>query len=171
MNIKTIFALFAAASFLVACSQPETSEDSALEVQHRNYMKPHYEETVLDQYLHMKDALVSSYVPSVRDAGKLMYMQLDISTHEALIKPLTEIIESEDLGIQREAFARLSLAMQIAIENDDPLVSKGREALFLQFCPMAFGNQGAFWLSSEHTILNPFYGEEMLTCGVVRDSL
>jgi len=36
---------------------------------------------------------------------------------------------------------------------------------------MAFGNQGASWLSAEPNVLNPFYGDEMLTCGVVRDTL
>lgn len=171
IDMKTFSFLFVATSVLAACSQPAETQEPVAEVQHRNYMKPQYEETVLGQYLHMKDALVSSHVQSVRDAGKLMYMQLDIRQYEALVKPLTEIIETEDIEIQREAFARLSQAMQVAIENDDPLISKGREALFVQFCPMAFGNQGASWLSAEPNVLNPFYGDEMLTCGVVRDTL
>jgi Cu(I)/Ag(I) efflux system membrane fusion protein len=85
---------------------------------------------------------------------------------------LAEIIDSEDLTFQRERFYTLSQALQIAlVTNDDEVINAGREPLFLQYCPMAFGNQGGTWLSAERNVMNPFYGDDMLTCGVVRDSL
>jgi membrane fusion protein, copper/silver efflux system len=99
-------------------------------------------------------------------------MHLDISKHEALIKPLTEIIENADLSLQRERFSTLSIALQQALEaNNDEVINAGREPLFIQYCPMAFGNQGATWLSAEGSVMNPYFGDEMLTCGVVRDTL
>ncbi|NDD35686.1 MAG: DUF3347 domain-containing protein [Flavobacteriia bacterium] len=170
--MKYLASLLIAASFLVACSQPEAAEETVTEVQHQNYVKPEYGQTVLQQYLHLKDALVSSNVQEARDAAKLMYMHLDVLKHEAIVKPLVEIIENEDLALQRERFYSLSQALQVALEaNDDEVINAGREPLFIQYCPMAFGNQGGTWLSAEPNVLNPFYGDEMLTCGVVRDTL
>ncbi len=47
----------------------------------------------------------------------------------------------------------------------------GNNKAFVQFCPMANQNIGAFWLSTEKQIKNPYYGNLMLTCGETRDTL
>jgi hypothetical protein len=36
---------------------------------------------------------------------------------------------------------------------------------------MAFNNTGGFWLSDSKTIRNPYFGDKMLTCGQVRETL
>jgi Cu(I)/Ag(I) efflux system membrane fusion protein len=36
---------------------------------------------------------------------------------------------------------------------------------------MAFDNAGADWLSNQNPIRNPYFGDEMLECGSVDDSL
>ncbi len=43
--------------------------------------------------------------------------------------------------------------------------------VYQQYCPMAFDNKGAYWLSAEEEIKNPYFGNKMLECGEVRDSL
>ena len=43
--------------------------------------------------------------------------------------------------------------------------------VYIQFCPMADNNKGAYWISLEEEVRNPDYGEAMLTCGEVRDTL
>ena len=45
------------------------------------------------------------------------------------------------------------------------------DSLFVEHCPMAFNNNGADWLSGETTIRNPYFGDKMLKCGVVKDTL
>ena len=45
------------------------------------------------------------------------------------------------------------------------------EKVYYQFCPMAFDNKGAYWLSNQAIIRNPYFGNEMLECGKVEDSL
>jgi Cu(I)/Ag(I) efflux system membrane fusion protein len=35
---------------------------------------------------------------------------------------------------------------------------------------MAFKDKGAFWLSGEKEIKNPYFGEAMLTCGEVKEA-
>jgi Cu(I)/Ag(I) efflux system membrane fusion protein len=41
--------------------------------------------------------------------------------------------------------------------------------VYKQYCPMAFKDKGAFWLSGEKEIKNPYFGEAMLTCGEVKE--
>ena len=43
--------------------------------------------------------------------------------------------------------------------------------LFRQYCPMAFDNKGAYWLSNTQDIYNPYFGEEMRFCGEVKEQL
>ena len=37
-----------------------------------------------------------------------------------------------------------------------------------EFCPMADNNNGAYWLSKEEKVINPYFGSAMLTCGEVK---
>jgi Cu(I)/Ag(I) efflux system membrane fusion protein len=43
--------------------------------------------------------------------------------------------------------------------------------VYHQYCPMAFNDKGAYWLSNEAEIKNPYFGKKMLECGEVKDSL
>jgi hypothetical protein len=43
--------------------------------------------------------------------------------------------------------------------------------VYQQFCPMAFDNAGANWLSAHVEIRNPYFGNNMLECGEVKDSI
>jgi Cu(I)/Ag(I) efflux system membrane fusion protein len=43
--------------------------------------------------------------------------------------------------------------------------------VYQQYCPMAFNNSGAAWLSSSSEIINPYFGDKMLHCGDIRDSV
>ncbi len=43
--------------------------------------------------------------------------------------------------------------------------------VYRQFCPMAFGNEGAYWLSDTKQIHNPYFGEKMATCGYTEEEL
>jgi len=46
----------------------------------------------------------------------------------------------------------------------------GEEDHFLAYCPMAFNDKGAYWLQTNDTILNPYFGASMLRCGVVKET-
>jgi Protein of unknown function (DUF2911)/Protein of unknown function (DUF3347) len=45
------------------------------------------------------------------------------------------------------------------------------ETVYRQFCPMANDGKGAYWLSKENKVKNPYYGKSMLTCGSVKETL
>lgn len=43
-------------------------------------------------------------------------------------------------------------------------------AVYKQYCPMAFNNDGASWLSAESVIRNPYFGSKMLNCGKITET-
>ncbi len=45
------------------------------------------------------------------------------------------------------------------------------ETIFVQHCPMADNNNGADWLSLDKQIRNPYFGDKMLTCGSVTETI
>jgi Cu(I)/Ag(I) efflux system membrane fusion protein len=43
--------------------------------------------------------------------------------------------------------------------------------VYVQHCPMAFENTGGDWLSDSEKILNPYFGDMMLHCGRVTETI
>lgn len=159
------YALIAAASFLAACSAPETQESTAgAEPTHGTYLKDSYAEVPLDQYLRIKDALVSSNPAEAQAAAKhLDSLWTTNSPGDQLLSSVRQIASTSDLAAQREAFYSLTQAYLVSLES-----KPGEDTLYLQFCPMAFDFEGATWISREKVVMNPYFGDEMLNCGVVR---
>lgn len=86
------------------------------------------------------------------------------NTASSLQKSLKGIQTNEDVELKRKEFETLSESLISAVEyfgNGDMLIYK-------QYCPMAFGDKGANWLSLQKEIRNPYFGDKMLTCGEVR---
>ena len=84
-----------------------------------------------------------------------------------LASSLQAIQASDDIEVQRQAFSDLTGNLYKSIKA----YGLGGTDAYYDFCPMAFDNQGAFWLSSEDKILNPYFGDKMLTCGEVKEKL
>lgn len=159
------YALIAAAALLAACSAPEAQESTAgAEPQQGTYLKDSYAEVPLDQYLRIKDALVSSNPTEAQAAAKhLDSLWTTNSPGEQLLSSVRQIASTSDLAAQREAFYSLTQAYLVSLES-----KPGEDTLYLQFCPMAFDYEGATWISREKVVMNPYFGDEMLNCGVVR---
>ncbi|MEO6831506.1 MAG: DUF3347 domain-containing protein [Chitinophagaceae bacterium] len=67
---------------------------------------------------------------------------------------------------QREHFEMLSKD----VEDLAKALGSG-QTLYKDFCPMANDGKGAYWLSEQKEIKNPYYGDEMPDCGEVRDTI
>jgi len=89
---------------------------------------------------------------------------------------------AEKHGTMLVAVTKASLATDIKgiraefIEISNHLIESAKthgydETLFVQFCPMADSNKGAFWLSKSKDILNPYFGSMMLKCGSVKGTI
>lgn len=66
---------------------------------------------------------------------------------------------------QRKTYEDLSKEI-IALERS--IGHSGMTPYYLAFCPMAFNNKGAYWLQTQKSILNPYFGKKMLRCGEVK---
>jgi Cu(I)/Ag(I) efflux system membrane fusion protein len=121
---------------------------------------------IMQVYLEMKDALVQSNAKLTTHKAKSLQNAfaksgLPESSLKRLRSPLREIATSSDLSKQRTAFAIFNTAFY-------PIVLQahlGGKAIYYQHCPMFNNNKGAYWLSADKEIRNPYYGDEMLSCG------
>lgn len=89
------------------------------------------------------------------------------SHRDTLGRLLPHLQEARDLSELRRPFLYISGQMVQLVEAFQPQT----EPLYLQFCPMADEDKGAFWLSREEAIRNPYYGAQMLSCGNVEETL
>ena len=78
-----------------------------------------------------------------------------------------KIASSNDIEEQRKQFDFLSQGLIKATK----VFGIGEATLYVQHCPMANNNEGADWLSNIEEIRNPYFGDKMLKCGVVKTTI
>lgn len=137
---------------------------------------------VYADYLSLKDALVGSDPSLAKQGaskmasslGKVDMKLLKGDVHEKWMQlsgqissALKKISSSDKIEGQRDAFSPLSDQFYTAVKTFG--LSSG--TIYRQFCPMAFDNKGAYWLSEKEEIRNPYFGDAMLTCGEVRETI
>ncbi|PRY88538.1 efflux RND transporter periplasmic adaptor subunit [Mongoliibacter ruber] len=135
----------------------------------------------VESYLPIKDALVktdakatqSTISPAKSTLSKVDMKLLDSKAHDIwmdLLRPiqssLDKIAQTADVEEQRKHFETLSDNLIEAVEYFGVV----ENTIYRQYCPMAFKDQGAYWLSSEKEIRNPYFGDMMLTCGEVKET-
>jgi Cu(I)/Ag(I) efflux system membrane fusion protein len=141
---------------------------------------------LLNAYNTLKDALVAS------DTAKASTAALALKTAVDSLK-LNEIKgdSTGDIKLNAQSFTGTITGSAQALAGEKELKNKRKEfeiiadaiwnltrtvrysnqKLYWQFCPMAFDNKGAYWMSYERDIKNPYFGTEMLNCGSIEDSL
>ena len=120
------------------------------------------------EYIRIKNALVQADAAEAKKGGENIGTTFaNIGVDHELMQVAAEIAGSDDLKTQRKAFSDLSNAIT-------ELVSKAHIAsgkIYKQYCPMAFDFKGAYWLSTEKQIRNPYFGDQMLECGEVKQEI
>lgn len=115
-------------------------------------------------YVHIKSALVGSNSNEVKKGAAMLAISLkDVKGSESASKAVKDIESATDLKSQRIAFSALSDEMAVLVEGN---LKSGM--IYKDFCPMALGG-GAYWLSSEKEIQNPYFGDKMLKCGSIKE--
>lgn len=120
-------------------------------------------EAVFNQYLQVETALVNTdATKTAAEAGKLELLLKEMNADAATQSAISTMASSDDIKVQRQNFETLSTGMETVLKG---AIKSGM--LYKQFCPMAFNNKGAYWISSSKDIMNPYFGDKMLTCGRV----
>ena len=121
-----------------------------------------------ENYLQLKNALVASNGDEAKlKAAELQKSLKQVSESAAASDATSKIATSTDLKEQRMAFSILSNEMAKLVKGGK--ISMGE--LYLEYCPMANDNAGAYWLSNEKAIRNPYFGDTMLKCGSVKETI
>lgn len=137
---------------------------------------------VLKSYLSIKNALVNSNTSETSKNANVLIESIKSVDMELLkgdahmywmekMKLMTsnakKIANAPNIKEQRNIFSNLSDAMISVVKS----FGTEKETLHVQFCPMAQSDKGAYWISKEEKIMNPYFGEEMLTCGTVKETI
>ncbi|MDX5429468.1 MAG: DUF3347 domain-containing protein, partial [Bacteroidota bacterium] len=85
----------------------------------------------------------------------------------ALKQALEHVEHLSDLKAIRGGFIPVSNALIAMAQSFGPMES----TYYVQHCPMADSNKGADWLSTQKEIMNPYFGQDMLTCGETTKTL
>lgn len=135
-------------------------------------------------YFNLKDAFVKSDMTLVNGANTnfdslLTGLKMDGQLQDEALKNLaTDLIaqvktsadginKAADLETKRASFQTLSDALFDLLRS----VQYHGGKVYQQYCPMAFDNKGAAWLSNSTDVINPYFGDKMLNCGELRDSI
>lgn len=136
---------------------------------------------IYNNYINLKDALINEDIKgSSQNASKLLsnLSKVDMKllneeahnhwmTIETEIKSsATSIASSKNIKTQRNHFKHLSSHFINAIQ-----LFGINEKVYVEFCPMADNNKGAYWLSQEEKIRNPYFGDAMLKCGEIKQTI
>ncbi len=115
-------------------------------------------------YLDLASALANDDLNAAH-AAAAQAQTLAQSDYPGIAAHAATLAAVKSLDDARIAFGHISRSVvAIAKANADAL----SEHAFLAFCPMANDDKGAEWLQRTEQILNPYFGDEMLTCGVIR---
>jgi Cu(I)/Ag(I) efflux system membrane fusion protein len=140
--------------------------------------------TFLNTYYQLKDAFVKTDSAAVNEAAirlqenakvlSLDELQADAAKYnqahaavESLQGEITGLLGEKTMLDKRSEFQMIS---DITYDLVKTVGLKG-QTVYRDFCPMFNDGKGAYWLSSARIINNPYYGQEMLGCGEVSETL
>ncbi len=112
----------------------------------------------LEDYLQIQKLLAQDNFTGVTDAAKLFSKDVKSYPNGKQIQTEADkLVQATDLAQARNAFASVSKLMREWAKKTHP------RDTFVAYCPM----KEAYWLQKTTKIENPYYGKEMLECGVI----
>ncbi|MEX0966152.1 MAG: DUF3347 domain-containing protein [Bacteroidia bacterium] len=138
-------------------------------------VKTHVEE-VLEDYIKLKENLVEGNTMDAKGNAADLQAKLEglrlmtlppkqkqafVNYDNMITEHTAQIAALDDIEEQRVQFSKISEGIYSLAQN----FGADSRTLYYQYCPMAFNNKGAYWVSETKEIRNPFFGEKMMTCG------
>ncbi len=119
-------------------------------------------------YHELRDALSKDNMTNAKEHADALGKELaTLNGCEPTAITAKTIGNAKSIKEQRDAFVTLNKDL-VPFFKAAP-VESGKA--FVAFCPMANDNKGAYWLSTAKEIKNPYYGEEMISCGEVKETI
>src|ERR1700754_3501248 len=123
---------------------------------------------VSNTYLDLKNQFLKSKVADIQSTAALLETKLKgIQGCTETATLAGQIAASNDVKTQRAAFLILSKDVIALVKG-----SKFKSApVYIDYCPMADGGKGGYWLSLNKAIENPYFPEQMRECGQVKGQI
>jgi len=171
-----VFAIDAASQLAGGYSMMNRPETKTLEV------SPVFQSQLTqltEEYFKVKNSLVNDDAAATQKSAAAIQSSLSkvdmnlvkgpahdrwMSIRGAVEKAAGMMAKETDIAKQRTHFAPLSQSFLELTET----FGLTKDKVYKEFCPMAFDNKGAYWLSESEQIRNPYFGKAMLTCGEVK---
>jgi Cu(I)/Ag(I) efflux system membrane fusion protein len=120
--------------------------------------------TILTPYLGIGEVLAGDSLDGVAQLGAQLVVASESQTSEPGVDEMLAAagrIGGANISTARLAYRKLSEGMiaWLAANPDQ------RAGLELVHCPMAFANEGAYWVQRSGQLINPYEGAMMLRCG------
>lgn len=201
MKKVLIFALLIVAAFAVYWfmfrktdnSTPDTRQQPIALKKHSDSFNASIDK-VVTTYLSIKDAFVNADTATVKKNTLLLVSMLDsipvaeLNNDSANVSEVAKtsiadiranavsLLSQTDITEMRQDFRMMTEMMYPAFFNT---INYEGQKLYLQHCPMAFGeDKGADWISNSEEIVNPYLGKNhpeykgsMLHCGEIKDTI
>ncbi|WP_317195095.1 efflux RND transporter periplasmic adaptor subunit [Algoriphagus oliviformis] len=172
------FAIDAAAQLSGQFSMMNRPETKSLEV------SPEFKSQitqVAEAYFGIKNALVNDDLEGTKKGVSLLSQELS-KVNMSLVKDQAHVQWMNQLNGLKEASQKINASpsleearkhfsmLSFHILEMTETFGINKDVVYKDYCPMAFGDQGAYWLSEKKDITNPYFGASMLTCGEVKQT-
>lgn len=146
-----------------ATTAVEAEKDNAMDLADASFSNE-MAGNVYQNYLMLRTALVNSDASDVQKAASNLVG--NFTEDEAMKTIAQQLTETDDLEKQRQLFSDFTAQVEPLFKNN---ITEG--AIYKQFCPMAFNGDGGYWFSNVEQIRNPYYGDKMLKCGEITETI
>lgn len=168
-TILTAIAIFSLSSCGEQKKNAETSTSSKVVSQIGNTdnlsFKDSTTEKIFKNYLLLRTALVNSDASAAQSSA--VKLSENITEETKVLKTIAEqISETDDLEKQRKLLSDFTIEVEPLIKEN---IAQG--LIYKQYCPMAFNGEGGSWFSNIEQIRNPYYGDKMLKCGSISETI
>ncbi|WP_343674990.1 DUF3347 domain-containing protein [Chitinophaga sp.] len=122
--------------------------------------------TYIDRYgAELKQHLDSLPLSSLQmDSGRLGNVRNQVTSMSA---ELSGLVGEKTIDEKRAAFDMISGLLFDLVK----ITGVKGKTIYRQYCPMALKDAGGYWLSNSSKKINPYFGNDMLGCVEVTDSL
>jgi Cu(I)/Ag(I) efflux system membrane fusion protein len=136
---------------------------------------------VVDAYFEVQQSLAGDSPAKAKAAAsamkeKLEQVNMSLLTGDAhmtwmehlknLNSALVKLAKTDQIEKQRELFYQLSQQLAKSVK-----LFPVQQPVYQAFCPMAFNDAGAIWLQKSEEVLNPYFGNMMLGCGEIQETI
>ena len=127
---------------------------------------------IVPYYLEVQEALAADDLESTKAKATALHTAIHDNGQSDELNIAREaafaIVSAGNMVDAREAF--LTLSNQMIAKTKGLKLTDGPQ-LYLAYCPMAFDNTGGHWLQKDKTVNNPYFGAQMLRCGMIKETI